>query len=249
MQLERLSVSLRPRNAWESLDLGFLLMRQCAPALFKIWLALLLPFAAVLYLSLYRWPLAAPLLLWWLKPLYDRILLFFFSRAVFGDAPGLRATWRALPGLSGKSRLLWSLTLGRFDPARSFTLPIWQLEGLRGAEGRRRALVLQKQAHNQAVWLTVVCIHLQWVVYFGLAGVLFMLAPSEYDLDWWALFAPDPGLHWMYLGDAALNVLGLLLIEPFYVAAGFTLYLNRRTRLEGWDIELTLRRLEQRLQS
>ena len=31
-------------------------------------------------------------------------------------------------------------------------------------------------------------------------------------------------------------------IEPFYVAGGFSLYLNRRTLLEGWDIELELRR-------
>src|SRR5206468_3106666 len=38
----------------------------------------------------------------------------------------------------------------------------------------------------------------------------------------------------------------VLLLEPFYVAAGFALYLNRRTLLEGWDIEVSLRRLAQR---
>ena len=37
------------------------------------------------------------------------------------------------------------------------------------------------------------------------------------------------------------------LMEPFYVAAGFALYLNRRTVLEGWDIEIAFRRMAQRL--
>jgi hypothetical protein len=37
------------------------------------------------------------------------------------------------------------------------------------------------------------------------------------------------------------------LVEPLYVAAGFSLYLNRRAILEGWDIELSLRRLDERL--
>ena len=38
----------------------------------------------------------------------------------------------------------------------------------------------------------------------------------------------------------------MLLLEPFYVAAGFGLYLNRRTLLEGWDIEVALRRIAER---
>ena len=38
----------------------------------------------------------------------------------------------------------------------------------------------------------------------------------------------------------------MLLLEPFYVAAGFALYLNRRTLLEGWDIEVALRKITQR---
>ena len=35
-------------------------------------------------------------------------------------------------------------------------------------------------------------------------------------------------------------VIGFL--EPFYVAAGFAMYLNRRAELEGWDVEQELRR-------
>jgi len=35
----------------------------------------------------------------------------------------------------------------------------------------------------------------------------------------------------------------IALIEPFYVAGGFALYLKRRTDLEAWDVELLFRRL------
>jgi len=38
-------------------------------------------------------------------------------------------------------------------------------------------------------------------------------------------------------------------IEPFYVGAGFGLYLDRRTQIEGWDIEIAFRRMRQRLQA
>jgi hypothetical protein len=39
------------------------------------------------------------------------------------------------------------------------------------------------------------------------------------------------------------------LVEPFYVGAGFGLYLNCRTRIEGWDVELAFRRMATRLTS
>jgi hypothetical protein len=47
-------------------------------------------------------------------------------------------------------------------------------------------------------------------------------------------------------GGAAGYAVAVLLLEPFYVAAGFGLYLNRRTLLEGWDIEVALRRIAER---
>jgi len=41
--------------------------------------------------------------------------------------------------------------------------------------------------------------------------------------------------------------LGILAIEPFYVAAGFMLYINRRAHLEAWDVELNFRKIGQRI--
>ena len=51
------------------------------------------------------------------------------------------------------------------------------------------------------------------------------------------------------LVDAICYAAAVSLIEPFYVAAGFSLYLNRRTILEGWDMEVRLRQLGNRLRS
>ncbi len=40
----------------------------------------------------------------------------------------------------------------------------------------------------------------------------------------------------------------MTLVELFYVGGGFGLYLNCRTHLEGWDVEISFRRLAKRLQ-
>jgi hypothetical protein len=34
----------------------------------------------------------------------------------------------------------------------------------------------------------------------------------------------------------------VMFLEPFYVGAGFAMYLNRRAELEAWDIEQEFRR-------
>ncbi len=46
--------------------------------------------------------------------------------------------------------------------------------------------------------------------------------------------------------SALLSYLAISVVAPFYVACGFCLYINRRTLLEGWDIELVFKNLAQR---
>ena len=137
MQLDALSAVLRPRQHWEAIDLGFTMVQRWLWPVYRAWFALLLPLFLVLNLACWQQPWLAALLLWWLKPLLDRIPLYVLSHALFGNVPTLRATLRALP------RLLWrqwlpALTWLRLDPARSFHLPVLQLEGLRGRERRAR---------------------------------------------------------------------------------------------------------------
>ncbi len=248
MQLERLSVALRPRGGWESLDLGFQMARAWWRPVWGVWLAVYLPLAAALHVAFHDRLWLALLALWWAKPLLDRFVLFVVSRAVFGAAPTVRealAAWRDIvtPGA------LAGLTLFRIDLARSFMLPVSVLEKQAGAAARARRRALGQRMRHYAVWLTVLCAHFEAIVFFslGFAGELFVPAGGDSGFELRDLLrggAGDAGWSWV---DAACYVIAVSAIEPLYVCAGFALYLNRRAILEGWDIELALRRLDERL--
>ncbi|MGH8632143.1 MAG: hypothetical protein ACREU7_15450, partial [Burkholderiales bacterium] len=176
MQLERLAVALRPRGGWEALDLGFQMARQWWFPVWPVWCSVYLPAALVAFVFFTK-PFHAVLLLWWLKPLFDRAVLHVASRAVFGEPQGVRETLRAA-GEWLRPGLFAALTFYRFDLARSFALPVWQLEKQGGAAGRQRRRALGSRMRGYAVWLTVICVNLEWVAMFAMAGLVDMLEPS-----------------------------------------------------------------------
>ncbi len=241
MQLDRLSVKLRLRNPWEAMDLGFAMVHRWAQPVYGAWLAVFLPLCAAALLLLPRaW---AILLIWWLKPALDRIVLHVVSSGVFGDLPGVGSTLRALrraitPGLL--ATLFWL----RLSPARSFNLPVWQLERQRGGPARDRRRQLQRRAGGDAVWLTVVCSGFELALGLSLLALYDVFVPRAQDAGF-DLFTLLRGGHGETVSAAlALVYCGVVtVIEPAYVAAGFALYLNRRTALEGWDLEVELRRI------
>ncbi|MFO1430244.1 MAG: DUF4129 domain-containing protein [Candidatus Competibacteraceae bacterium] len=243
MELEAITTVLRPRRHWEAMDLGFALARRWWRPLYRAWFLLLLPLTLLLHLLCYRHLWLVPLLLWWLKPLLDRVPLYILSHTLFGEVPGIRQTLKALPRLLSR-QALWALTFARLDPARSFHLPVWQLEQLRGSARRRRQRVLDTQQKG-AVWLTFTCAHFELIADLGLVALVWLLLPDFVRLDFWELLEDKTVLQQLWLN--LVEIFGLSLIEPFYVAAGFTLYLNRRTWLEAWDIEIGFRRLARRL--
>ncbi len=49
MELERLSVTLRPRNTWEAIDLGVRFAMHHARPLYAAWFAVVLPVALLLH--------------------------------------------------------------------------------------------------------------------------------------------------------------------------------------------------------
>ena len=52
----------------------------------------------------------------------------------------------------------------------------------------------------------------------------------------------DPSSEFFEAATAVAYALVVAFVEPFYVAAGFARYLNRRAELEAWDVEQELRR-------
>jgi len=255
MQAADLAITLRRRSPWEAMDLGLSMLQRWWRAVYVPHLIVALPIMAAAIATGWYFERAwlGILLIWWLKPVYDRVVLHVLSRAVFGELQGTRAVLGSAKewlrtGLFGALliRAIW------FDLARSFNLPVRQLEGQRGSAARERRGILGRRIGAYAVWLTLVAFALEIIVLwtsFGLMADLFLPAKADTGSAslWEAVFGDaEDGAKIFDHEDMFSYALAVLVFEPFYVAAGFGLYLNRRTQLEGWDIEVALRRIAQR---
>ena len=251
MKIEQLTVRLRARSDWEAVELGMALVRRHAGAVWKPWLWLTLPVFALLNLGAWwidRIWLAA-VAMWWLKPVFDRIPLYVVSRAVFGSVPDTRATLRAQLGW-GTRMLPHLLTWRRFSPVRSLYMPIDLLEGVQGERLRQRRRVLGGDAYSTGILLTWICLLFQGVLVLGGATAVVMYLPQDLLPDSVQAAFRVAALAWPVWFQLAWNALAwaaVSVIEPFYVGAGFGLYLNRRTQIEAWDLEIVFRKLRARL--
>lgn len=249
MRLTDAQVVIRPRNPWEAIDVGILLAHRHMGLLAGSWLAITLPAYIVLSLIFWEHPVWASIAFWWLKPAFDRLPLDILSRALFNETPTFKQALRHYPTLL-KKELAASLLWRRFSPTRSFDLPISQLEGLHGKKRTQRLMLLRNQNAGYATWLTFLGILIEISLMIGLFILLHRFSPAHIapDASWQTVFSPLIGSEHLdqHLSNL-IYVFVLTLWEPIYIASGFTLYLNRRTQLEAWDIELEFRRLRQRI--
>lgn len=239
MQIEAISVVLRPRSIWEGCDLGVRLLQSWLRPVYRAYFAVALPLFALFLLT---YPIAGwlpALLIWLSKPWLDRTVLFALSRALFGQRTTLGDLWshRREVCLAG---LTTTLTLQRLSASRSFKQPILQLEGLSGAALRERIGRLTGRHRGVARAMLM-----------AFASAEFALTLSMLSLQVW--FSPHISAlpqDWLYLSPDVMRGLGISIayavavafLEPFYVAAGFGMYINRRVELEAWDIEQEFRR-------
>jgi len=252
MRLDDITTNIRLRNAWEAIDLGFAMVQYYWKAVYPAWTLLLFSFAFTLwFLTPDDYKTYVFFVLWWLKPLYDRILLFIFSQQLFNQPLSTADVVSALPRLITKTGLFQALTFRRFSLSRGLNLPIWQLEQLRGKARRERQKLLHLHAHSQAVWLTIACSHFEYIFLFSLYLLIILIDPT--DKLWEILkspfdeFADEPVKYWGEFIYTFTYLLIYWIVEPLYMAGSFSLYLNRRTQLEAWDIELAFRSLADRL--
>lgn len=252
MKLDAITANIRLRSPWEAVDLGFALVQHNARWIFPAWTLLLFSVALLAWLLTpdgYR--NYAPLAVWWLKPLYDRVLLHILSHQMFDQRLSTADIFSAIPKLVSNTGLLGGLTWRRFSMSRGFNLPIWQLEQLRGKPRQQRQDLLHLQTHAHAAWLTIACVHLEYVLIFSLYALLVILDPTDgawnYLLSGFTDTLDQDAQFWGNLIYLLVYTLTLWVVEPLYVAASFSLYLNRRTQLEAWDIELAFRNLGERL--
>lgn len=251
MQLNKAQAVLRSRNPWEAMDLGIVLARRHAGLLMATWAVITVPLFLVLTLFFWQQPTVAVLIIWWLKPAFERLPLYILSNALFDNTPSFTASIKAWPKLL-KPQLLASLTWRRLSMTRSFDLPVQQLEGVAGSERQQRLVTLGRQYTRTPTWLTIIGLHIEMALWLGLIVLLYLLIPAQLQTDWsWAKLLEISQHQWLWAEHLSnfLYILVLIVWEPIYVACGFTLYLNRRTELEAWDVELVFRGLAQRLKS
>ena len=249
MRLEDMAITLRPRTAAEAIDLGYAMTQAWWRAVFAAWCAVYIPAAIIVNLLCWQVPAVSVFVLWWLKPAFDRVVLNVLSGATFGATPTLGQTLRALPRLWWKNGLFAALTYARFDFARSFNLPVTQLEGSRGKIARQRRRILGRDGRGAAVWLTIFSANIEITLIASCYFLVNLFSPGEpaFQLSWQMFFNPEISKGMQLFGNA-VNVLAVSILEPFYVAAGFAIYLNCRTAIEGWDVELAFKRFTARVE-
>jgi hypothetical protein len=239
MQIDSIALKLRPRSVWEGCDLGVRLLQSCLGPVFRCHLAVALP-SLLLFLAMGALVAWLPALLMWLaKPWLDRTVLFVLSRALFGETTRLGDLWihRRPVWLLGLTR---TLTLQRLSASRAFFQPVLQLEGLTGRELRARLQQIGAGRRGVARGSNLAFVAAELAIVSSLLLLALWLAPISLGFAWHP-FDSLSGTRLTFLISTAYGVT-VVFLEPFYVACGFGMYINRRVALEAWDIEQEFRR-------
>ena len=101
-----------------------------------------LPLLIVLLIIFSDNPLWAGFIIWWLKPFWERLPLFYGSRRVFAEQPDVtEILWQTRP-LFKRELIPW-LLWRRFSVQRAFIAPVTILEDLDRVSRANRLAVLQ----------------------------------------------------------------------------------------------------------
>jgi hypothetical protein len=240
VKVDAIVLRLRLRGSYEAADLGVRLCQHAARDVYACHAALFIPIAVIAAIATLQISAWIGFGVWLLKPWFDRSILFVLARATFGERTTLRTWWNArhdlLFGQFGRMALL------RLSLSRSFRLPVVQLEGLNdGAALRARMRVITAGRLGASRGLTSAFSAIELSASLALLTLLLLLLPTDpTPVSWWQLFvAEEP--NWLNITWQCSASIAIFAIEPFYVAAGFGLYLNRRVDLEAWDVEQEFR--------
>lgn len=246
MDIKTSSVTLRPRTPYESLDLGVKLARVHWRPLTLLWLLGSLPFALTSLFLVWNGYYGSTLLLWYVKPLIETLVLHYLAQVIFNPDLNVIDIAKKAPSLMSND-LLAKLTYRRLSFTRSFDMPVGELERLKGKPRSQRLHTLHRQSSGAAIWLTIIGTHIEILLILAAITLIYMFWPEYYELETdllEQLIRTDNLARPLELLSFGIAYCAYLLIAPFYVASGFCLYLNRRTKLEAWDIEIQLKNLQ-----
>ena len=104
MELEKVTAEIRPRTQWEAIDLGVRLTGEHAMSLLKGWMASVFPLGILILVICYQSVGWGMFLIWWLKPIWERVALHPLSRSLFGEHPTWRETMKVVPKELNKNK-------------------------------------------------------------------------------------------------------------------------------------------------
>jgi hypothetical protein len=240
MQVDALAVRLRSRTQLEAADLGVSLCQRTARSLYTCYGLAALPVAAIALGSYEVAHWLPTLVIWCAKPWLDRTILFVLSRAAFGQSTGPAALWREQRDVWWK-QLLFTLSVRRCSLWRSFTQPVYQLEGGSIREAGARVRQIRRGHAMSGLMATHAFSMTECALTLSLLSLVFWFAPAGLLPDMEDLMSGTLP-HVLSVALPLSYGIAVLFVEPFYVAAGFAMYLNRRAELEAWDIEQEFRR-------
>ena len=241
MFVDTLAVRLRPRTPNEAIDLGVRLCQGAAPSIYRCYLVAFLPVMAIALASTELIGWFATIVIWWMKPWLDRTILFVLSRAAFGQHTTAGDLWRAQWRVWWRP-LLFLVTVRRLSPWRSLTEPVYLLEDGPSLGSGERIVQIRNRVVGSAFMMTQAFVMAELAVYIALFSLFFWFAPAGMAMDLSRIFEEDMPAALGIANFIAYSI-AIFLIEPFFVAAGFAMYLNRRAELEAWDIEQEFRRV------
>lgn len=254
MNVDNLDVQLVARTPGEAQDLGLQLLRRHAGATFGAAALVMAPiWGSLLVLGIGRFWLTL-FAVWWTLPIISRVTVHVLSRAVFGGTPTVVQTVAALPTIFDRS-LIETLTWRRIQLRRGLWMPTAALERLRGVDLRDRyRAIAWGNLGSQAILttLTFVAMTVALALATLILGVWFIpegLLPNVEEAFAVGLFADGSSLEGYSWILVATFLPAMLVMDVACTAAGFGMYLSRRTELEGWHIELAFRRMAARVEA
>lgn len=253
-------VVLRPRSLDEVLDLALAYGREHKRDMGRMMLALVIPAmaitAAAKVLLELSW-LQAWIVVVILTPILERVAVTYAGRHLFGNAPRMRAALVgalrrpltalgaalcipipfviALVGDMDSVAIAFAVIIGMFWPfvlAWTIYLSIvLNLEGLSFSKGARRSGMLVSYRFGRAIGFVLITSTMRFIaVIVGDLTLRFVVS--------FVLQLGDPFDTLFENQGSWASFAGYYLIAPYVAVARLFDYVDARTRLEGWDIQV-----------
>lgn len=242
MDVPEPAVPFRVRPFWQAVDTGLLLFQKWpGPVLLLTAVPTLVVAVAAQTAFGVGLPWLPPVLLWWMAPLADYLLLAWVGQQFFHPLQPWTRGLVACAKVLGRS-LLADLTYRRLVPWTTVLVPVSLLEGVEPRARRRRRRWLADDLRAPVVGLAAAFLLAEVAVgaMVWVTGASLLSPVLWNSSEAWPAGATS-GLTW-----TVLVAVGQIVVAPFFSLGCFGLYINARTRREGWDLSLAFRNLRQK---